>query len=231
MRDCTLCGRAGEIGTDHLSDLVVPEPRIEGSAEVSRLLPTHGGDVVSPPPWAESAASVGFSYPADYCWFIETYGGGAINDYLRVWCPTSWNPRGDARDGFQRMTAESRSIDSCGPEHNDPPYCDINWNGQLLTFAGDTPDGLLLQWGQDDAGNQYYWSRETGDPDAWPVMVHGRNSGKWYRHEGSFLTCLLAVMREEFPFPGQPLNPEEEWEHARTQPVWEFEGDWRGLAD
>jgi hypothetical protein len=33
----------------------------------------------------------------------------------------------------------SGSIDSCGPEHNEPPYCDINGNGRLLTFAGDAP--------------------------------------------------------------------------------------------
>lgn len=196
--------------------------------EMIRLLPPTLDRELVPPPWDELALPGGYAFPRDYRWFIETYGYGAVNDYLHILSLTPWSPRGGEVDALQNFLYWSQSIDSCGPEHNGPGACDINWQGKLLSFAADDPGGLLLCWGKGDGGNLYYWARETGDPDTWPVMVHAHNSGAWFRLEGGFIECLLAVMRETFPRPGEPINPEEEWEYARAQPVWECEGDWSG---
>lgn len=170
----------------------------------------------------------GHAFPRDYQWFIETYGYGTINDYLHVLSFSNWSAKGEDVDAVQKLLYWSRNIDSCGREHNDPESCDINWRGRRLSFAADDPDGLLFCWGKEDGGSLHYWAREDADPDAWPVMTFWRPSATWFRFEGGFVECLLAMMRETYPHPGMPINPEEEWEHARTQPVWECAGDWNG---
>jgi hypothetical protein len=181
------------------------------------------------PPWESAREAVGFDFPHDYRWFISEYGFGTVNDYLHILTVSSTYTKRERVGGFERLVAESRSIDSCGGDgHFDAPYCDVNWNGRILTFAADSPDGLLLQWGQDDGGDMYYWARETADADAWPVMVHRHNAGKWFRFDGCFVECMLAMMHETFPYPGEAINPEEEWAHTRAHPVWECDGDWDG---
>jgi hypothetical protein len=201
-------------------------------ARMLRTLARPERAIVSPP-WETAREAVGFEFPEDFRWFISTYGSGTVNDYLGVFPVSSPYAKSARTSGFEKLLGWSRSIDSCGGDgrHSDPPYCDVNWNGRILTFAADSPDGLLLQWGQDDGGNMCYWARETADSDTWPVMVHKHNAGMWFRFEGGFVECLLAMMEETFPIPGRPINPERRWEHARAQPVWKCEGDWNGIFE
>lgn len=180
------------------------------------------------PPWETARDAVGFDFPEDYRWFITEYGYGMINNYLHIVEVSSPYSKRFRASGFEAIVAGSVNIDSCGgDEHWDPPYCDAYWNGRILTFAADSPDGLLLQWGQ-DGGNMYYWAREAEDSDVWPVMMHSHNANEWFRFDGCFVECLLAMMGEEFPFPGEPINPGAAWAHARVQPVWRCRGDWNG---
>jgi hypothetical protein len=198
--------------------------------EMVRLLPPPDRSI-APPPWDELAMPGGHSFPRDYRWFMETYGAGAINDYIHVLPLTPWSPGGRDLDAVKEYLSWSQTIDSCSSEHNDPDGCDINWRGEFLTFAADDPGGLLLCWGKEDGGNLHYWAREADDPDTWPIMTFSRPDAEWLRFEGGFVECLLAVMRETYPYPGEPVNPEEEWDHARARPVWGYEGDWNGPVD
>lgn len=181
------------------------------------------------PPWENARAEVGFDFPADFRWFITEYGCGAVNDYLQIRAVSATYDNSVRASGFEKLVAETWNIDSCdGDEHWDPPECDAYFDGRILTFAADSPDALLLQWGQDDGGNMYYWLRETEDSNAWPVMMHRHNANTWARFEGGFVECLLARMEETFPYLGRPINPEEAWAHTRANPVWKCRGDWNG---
>jgi len=172
----------------------------------------------------------GHAFPSDYRWFMEHYGYGTVNDYLHVLALTPWSPRGKDTDPVDELLHWSQNIDSCAGERHAPDSCDITWHGTQLSFAADQPDGLLLCWGKDDGGNLHYWARNSGSPDEWPIMTYWRPTAAWFRFDGGFVEFLLSRMRETFPYPGEPINPDGEWEHVRARPVWSCEGDWTGPA-
>ena len=180
------------------------------------LLMNPGSLDVTSPPWGLAIAEVGFEFPDDFKSFVRAYGFGAINDYLSL-IPIYISPV-DLYSGFSGFVKRTEEIDLGSSGDN-------IWNGDRLRFYPD-PGGLVL-WATDEAGNCYYWSRESGDPNAWPVMVWLRASAEWYRYDGGMVSCLLAILREEFPWGGFVLNPDSGWQHARTSPIWEFYGDWR----
>jgi len=183
--------------------------------ELILLMEPVSSDITSPP-WGRAIAEVGFEFPDDYKAFVRIYGFGSIDDYLNL-VPIYSRPV-DLYSGFSGFVRRAEEIDlkSSG---------DDVWNGERLEFYPN-PGGLVL-WATDEAGNCYYWSREGGHPNAWPVMLWVRASAEWHRHDGGMVSCLVAILREEFPWDGFVLNPEPDWEHARTSPVWEFYGDWR----
>jgi hypothetical protein len=180
---------------------------------VSLMPPSVSGSPQTPP-WHRSSSEIAIEFPDDFKEFVRAYGFGSINDYLHL-VPIYSEPA-DLYSGFRGFVKRTLDIGANSPDG------DLGDSGPSLYPA----DGGLVLWATDDGGDLYFWLREGANSNLWPVMVWLRGSAEWRRFDDGMAACLLAILREEFPWPGSVLNPEPEWEHARTNPLWEYFCDW-----
>ncbi|NUP49803.1 MAG: hypothetical protein HOW97_21200, partial [Catenulispora sp.] len=141
----------------------------------------------------EIARGYGSSLPADFIWFGEVYGSGAIADYLTVLAPVPADEVG-AGPGAAPMTAE-QFVDFDGGDEIDPAYLE--------------PGGLVA-WGTNPNNDVAFFS-PVGDPESWPIVIrrHNPRSGPiWARYDCGFAEFLLRTFRGELaenPFSGEGL--------------------------
>lgn len=183
--------------------------------DLVNLMPTAAPGELQAPPWGLSLVEVGIEFPDDYKAFVGVYGFGSINDYLHV-IPMYEAPA-DLYAGFPGFLKHTVEVGAnvADEDLGEPSMCFY------------PSDGGLVLWASDDGGNLYFWLRDGADPNLWPIVIWLRGPVEWHRFNGGMTACLLAILREEDPWPGFVLNPEPDWEHARTSPVWDYLCDWR----
>jgi hypothetical protein len=151
----------------------VPHPAI---ARLRELLPApaSGGDPVD---WSEIEQTVGLALPADYREFVETYGGGEIDEYMCVLTPpVPGSPYGELLDRITPVLSDLEDLRALLPPDVVPP---------LWPFA---------DLGEGDVA---FWLRE-GAPDDWRVAVWQRQiaygDNRWKVFDGGMAAFLLAVL-------------------------------------
>ncbi|GAA1009021.1 hypothetical protein STXM2123_3728 [Streptomyces sp. F-3] len=178
----------------------MPHPAV---ARLRELLPppVSGGDVVD---WEEIERTTRLTFPDDYREFVETYGGGEIDEYLSVSTPpVPGSAYGDL-------------LDRVDPALSDRDREEL---GSLL------PGGLLpplLPFADSASSDVAFWLRE-GAPNNWRVAVFRRQTpyGKnhWTVFDGGMAWFLVAVLTGE-------VNPLSERLSVENQYVFV---SWRGV--
>ncbi|WP_331768114.1 SMI1/KNR4 family protein [Embleya sp. NBC_00896] len=174
-------------------------------ARLRRLLlppPVSGGDAVD---WGAIERETLLRFPDDYREFVETYGGGEIDEYLSVKTPPApGSPYGDV-------------LDRINPALPDP---DQDEDFRALGAGGDLPP--LLPFVDSMHGDVAFWLCE-GAPDDWRVVVFRRQApygtNRWPVFDGGMASFLMAVLTGE-------VNPFSAGFEANERHVFT---NWRGL--
>lgn len=142
-------------------------------------------DVLPPPPeggnydGALVKRTFGTDLPPDYVDFVQTYGHGAIDDWLFVLTP-GW---------------ESRDGDICREVEYTKMVIDAHREAGLPTPYQAYPDpGGLIGWGNTANGDVCCWKTGDADPSKWPVVVADSERVTWDRFEGTMTEFLVAVL-------------------------------------
>ncbi|MGW2183452.1 SMI1/KNR4 family protein [Streptomyces sp. NPDC001732] len=162
--------------------------------------PVSGGDTVD---WEAVEQETLLQFPADYREFVESYGGGEIDEYLSVSTPpVPGSPYGDL-------------LDRVDPALSDRDREELS----ALLPEGDLPQ--LLPFTDSASGDVAFWLRE-GAPDTWRVAVFRRQTPygvtRWTVFDGGMASFFLAVLTGE-------TDPFSERIEAAAQHVF---AKWRG---
>ncbi|MFJ9844145.1 hypothetical protein ACIRYZ_27540 [Kitasatospora sp. NPDC101155] len=103
----------------------------------------------------------GFRFPRDYTEFIARYGQGEIDRSLAVFAPDELLPPDAPTPGMHGMTEEARRLF----EEDGEPTEEVRSAEQIIA------------WGGSCTADTLGWLTAGDDPDAWPVLVLGRNGG------------------------------------------------------
>ncbi|MEU9335695.1 SMI1/KNR4 family protein [Streptomyces sp. NPDC048290] len=146
-------------------------------AHLNALLapPTAGGDSVD---WADIERTTGLRFPTDYRAFVESYGGGEIDDHLAISTPpVAGSPYGDLLDG------------------SNPALRDQDREELRLLLPGEPLPSLVpfAAAGSDIA----LWVCE-GVPDDWRVVVYRRQTpwgeSSWTLFDGGMVSFVVALL-------------------------------------
>ncbi|WP_125776085.1 SMI1/KNR4 family protein [Antribacter gilvus] len=150
----------------------------------------------------------GHQFPADYKWFLSTYGPGVLEGKLTFHVPEA--PDAKPSEGMAAASFEARAV----------------W---LLT--GNPPDGIgwcgdpnLITWGDDENANLYCWDA-SGPADSWVTLVSDREDGLWRGFRLSFTELVAGLIEGRFgDFPFGPRRPEGDapWRYIDTEAVREI---------
>ncbi|MFD7972864.1 SMI1/KNR4 family protein [Streptomyces clavifer] len=178
----------------------MPHPDV---ARLCLLLPppVSGGDAVN---WEAVQHETLLEFPADYRDFVESYGGGEIDEYLSVSTPpVPGSPYGDLLDRLDPALSD-RDRQELGVHL---PQGDLP---QLLPFADSASSDVA------------FWLCE-GAPDDWQVAVFRRQTlhgvNRWTVFNGGMASFCAAVLTGE-------ANPFSERIEADDRHVFL---NWRGL--
>ncbi|MGW2560471.1 SMI1/KNR4 family protein [Streptomyces sp. NPDC001514] len=156
----------------------MPHPAV---ARLRELLPppVSGGDAVD---WEEIERTTRLAFPADYREFVESYGGGEIDEYLSVGTPpVSGSAYGDL-------------LDRVDPSLSDRDREEL---GALLPGGALPP---LLPFADSASSDVAFWLRE-GAPDDWRVAVFRRQApygmNRWTVFDGGMASFCVAVLTGE----------------------------------
>ncbi|MEV7774571.1 SMI1/KNR4 family protein [Kitasatospora sp. NPDC086791] len=131
--------------------------------DISRLLelmPPHEGAGESGD-WAAVEQAWGLRFPRDYTEFIARYGNGGIEECVSVLAPDELMPPDAPQPGMHNLTEEARWLF----EEDGEPTEEVRCAEQLVAWGGSSTADTLC------------WLTVGDDPDAWPVVVLGRNGG------------------------------------------------------
>ncbi|GHA77373.1 SMI1/KNR4 family protein [Streptomyces termitum] len=153
-------------------------------ARLRELLPppVSGGDSID---WQEIERARRLAFPADYREFVESYGGGEIDEYLSIGTPPVTG------SGYGDL------LDRADPALSDRDREDLS---ALL------PEGVppLLPFADSASGDVAFWLCE-GAPDGWRVAVFRRQASygmnRWTVFDGGMASfCVAALTGEVNPF-------------------------------
>lgn len=156
----------------------MPHPAVARLRE-SLPPPISGGDAVV---WEEVERTTRLVLPADYREFVESYGGGEIDEYLSVSTPPV--PGSAYGDLLDRV---------------DPALSDRD-REELGALLPGSAGPSLLPFADSASSDVAFWLRD-GAPDDWRVAVfrrqapHGMN--RWTVFAGGMASFLVAVMTGE----------------------------------
>lgn len=150
-------------------------------ARLRELLPPplSGGDSID---WQEIERTARLTFPADYREFVESYGGGEIDDYLSVSTPpVPGSAYGDL-------------LDRTDPALSDRDREDLS----VLLPEGALPP--LLPFADSASSDVAFWLCE-GAPDDWRVAVFRRQTpygmNRWTVFDGGMAPFFVAVLTGE----------------------------------
>ncbi|MFF2774415.1 SMI1/KNR4 family protein [Streptomyces sp. NPDC058052] len=154
----------------------------EGSTWLGGIVATTGWDLAAPRhavDWADVEARLGTSLPVDYRQLAEVFGEGAFDDHLRLYVPGA-GPRGS---------------DLVRHAH---------WLGEWAGARGELwqpyevypAPGGLLQWGDTEQADTFYWLTEGNDPDRWPILATEDDFASWQRFDVTLTEFLHRVLTD-----------------------------------
>jgi hypothetical protein len=133
--------------------------------------------------WASITLKMGIELPRDYKEFVDTFGGGYIDDYLYVMEPDCPFEASDLV-GFVEERAEA--LEYLWSSSEDKP--------RELTEPGDR----LIAFAMSDNGEYVYWlAKAEQHPDDWTIMVNEARGEWWEHHDMSFTQFLLSSLTGE----------------------------------
>ena len=94
--------------------------------------------------WEEVEKGIGLIFPEDYKVFIDSYGEGAINEFLWILSPFSENENLNAIEKFESMREAYISM-----QREFPEQCPFHF------YEGKSG---LFPWGITDNGDELYWN-------------------------------------------------------------------------
>ena len=112
-------------------------------ADLERLMPPPFHPVSTSGDWENVEAKVGFKFPQDYREFMAIYGGGTIDDRLRIVSPFA----GAALEALIEQRQGSLAL-------------------QQLPISS-----ALIPWGYNFEGGTAYWDARASDPNMWTVIT------------------------------------------------------------
>ncbi|MFG2484876.1 SMI1/KNR4 family protein [Streptomyces virginiae] len=129
--------------------------------------------------WDGLADTAQLEFPADYREFVESYGGGEIDEYLSVSTPpVPGSPYGDLLDRV------------------DPALSDRDCQ-ELGALLGRQGLPLLLPFADSASSDVAFWLRK-GAPDSWRVVTFRRQTpwgaNRWTVFDGGMAEFCLAVL-------------------------------------
>lgn len=145
------------------------------------LLPPPDVSVENYGEWAQIERQLGTSLPADYKWFIETYGTGSICiEFVRV-----LNPFADNRAG-NLLTCGATTLEWLRKDQQ----CT---DGRVNHFPVFPETGGILPWGTSGNGHDFFWLTQ-GEPDTWSVVLHDRDRIECRLYEQTCMTMFLVLL-------------------------------------
>ncbi|MEV7599005.1 hypothetical protein AB0O91_16630 [Kitasatospora sp. NPDC089797] len=144
------------------------------------LMPPHEG-AGEAGDWAVVEQAWGFRFPRDYIEFITRYGQGGIEDCISVLAPDELVPPDAPQPGMRGMTEEARWLF----EEDGEPTDEVRSAEQIVA------------WGGSCTADTLGWLTTGDDPDAWPVLVLGRNGGAPRVYDMGMVEFLRAMLRAE----------------------------------
>ncbi|MGW6703725.1 SMI1/KNR4 family protein [Streptomyces sp. NPDC054956] len=129
--------------------------------------------------WEGLSGTAQWELPADYREFVESYGGGEIDEYLSVSTPpVPGSPYGDLLDRV------------------DPALSDRDCQ-ELGALLGRQGLPILLPFADSASSDVAFWLRE-GAPDSWRVVTFRRQvpwgANRWTVFDGGMAQFCLAVL-------------------------------------
>ncbi|MCT4352613.1 SMI1/KNR4 family protein [Streptomyces sp. Je 1-79] len=136
--------------------------------------PVSGGDSID---WQEIQRTTGLTLPVDYREFVESYGGGEIDEYLSISTPpVPGSAYGDLLDRTDPALSH--------PEH-------------LLALLPGSELPSLLPFADSASSDVAFWLCE-GAPDDWPVAIFRRQTpygmNRWTVFDGGMASFCVAVL-------------------------------------
>ncbi|MFJ5829507.1 SMI1/KNR4 family protein [Streptomyces sp. NPDC093089] len=127
--------------------------------------------------WERIADAAQLELPADYREFVESYGGGEIDEYLSISTPPiPGSPYGDLLDRIDPALADCQQLGALLGEQDLPP---------LLPFA-------------DSASGDVAFFVRKGAADTWRVATFRRQTpygvNRWTVFDGGMAEFCLAVL-------------------------------------
>jgi hypothetical protein len=140
--------------------------------------PVHPYDQPSKQGWEDLEKRIETTLPGDYKDFIETFGSGAIDNFIWVFNPFSKNPNLNLEQQFQTKTKILAELQTYG---EDVPYQAFPKQDGIFPFA------------VSDNGDVLYW-RTTADPQQWKVIVNEARGPDWEAFDLSMTEFLGAIL-------------------------------------
>lgn len=174
-----------------------------GAAELAAL------QALVPPPerphlgersWDWLFDEMGTRLPVDYVALMESYGGGAWSDWLRLWAPLDPGELGLAERSARVLDAERAAKERFPAYHPLPLWPEP---GGWRPF-GDSIDGDLIGW------------LTAGCPDEWRLTLVPRNGEQGPPLRGSLAETLLGWLRGQLRVPGLYAFDKDELADAAT---------------
>ena len=135
--------------------------------------------------WISIEKEIGTALPADYKWFIETYGSGEIGNFVKLWNPFLSNKYQNLIERVKEHLKRLRLIRSSLPEEvweKEVPYPLYPENEGLLPF------------GSSINGDVFYWQTK-GIPDEWHIIINQVRSPIYEYHPTNLTNFLYMLMR------------------------------------
>jgi len=149
---------------------ILPPPEDPIETNGAQTLVLIGGPLTRLESWDAVEQALGTNLPADYKGFIDTYGSGLIDEFIRVLNPFSQMSGLSLVESAREMPHFWEDCASFFPA-----------DGGLLPVAT-TTNGDLITW------------KTRGAPDDWTIMVLQPRSDKTQRFAASFTTFLGSLL-------------------------------------
>ncbi|WP_189945483.1 hypothetical protein [Streptomyces roseolus] len=155
----------------------------EGATWLGGVLATTGRDLAAPRhavDWAAEEARLGTALPVDYKQLAEAFGEGAFDGWLRLYVPGSGGHGSDLVGNAFGLAEHVRA-------HGGAPW---------EPYAVYPAPGGLLQWGDTEQADTFYWLTEGRDPDRWPIVAVEDDFDSWVRFDGTITEFLYRLLTD-----------------------------------
>jgi SMI1-KNR4 cell-wall len=145
----------------------------------------------APIQWVSIEQQLQATLPSDYKLFVEAFGSGALDDFLRVLSPNNQNIHEDfTLKGEVLLRAYRSQRESFPAVFNRPTYPE--------------PNGLL-PWGYTIDGDTLFW-RTSRLPERWTICLFDSIHDVWLDYDCSFSEFLMGLLNHSIVCPCFPKD-------------------------